>query len=135
MLPILIGAGVGLAKGLADQQQEKKDRRTQAEIQRWSPWTGLQGQQVKGTNLLNTTAQGAMAGGMLGQGMGGGAAAAPAAGAAADGTTGAIGPLADSGAYTATPAGTAMQNGTFPSYYQNAYTQPWNDQSGWMGLK
>lgn len=75
MDPITIGLIAGAGKGLLDQRQEKKDRQTQSEIQRWSPWTGLQGQQVKGTNLVNPMMQGAMTGAMMGQGMGGAAAA------------------------------------------------------------
>ena len=123
MLPMLIGAGVGLAKGHMDRQQERKDRKTQAEIQRWSPWTGLQGQQVKNTSMLGAGMQGAMGGAMIGQAMGGGGATA-----ATSGETG-----VEAGALGA--GGTPMAPGSqFHTPYQGPQPTDYSNGGAWMGL-
>lgn len=46
MLPLLM-AGMGVAKGMADKQQEQRDRLLQAQTQMYSPWTKLQAQPLK----------------------------------------------------------------------------------------
>ena len=122
MLPVLVGAGLGLVKGHMDRQQEKKDRKTQAEIQRWSPWTGMQGQNVKSTSMLGSAAQGAMGGAMVGQMMGPGA-AAPATTAETGIEAGALGaggtPMAPGSQFH-----TPYAAGAAPSAAQD-YTSPW----------
>lgn len=139
MLPVLAGmAALGLARGMMDQKRASKERKQEAEIARYSPWTGMQAQRVKDADILGSTMQGAMGGAMIGQAMGGGgggaaAAATPAAGGAADaggmGLTGggAPPPLDPSaaGAYQATPAAGAMQGGNFQNYYGQQMTSPW----------
>lgn len=86
---LLAGAGVGLLKGgVLDKNKEKRQRKQEAEIARYSPWTGMQAQRVQEADPLGSAMQGAMGGAMLGQGLGGmggggAAAAAPAGGAAA----------------------------------------------------
>lgn len=77
MIPLLVGgAALGLAKGYQDQQNEKKDRQVASATARYSPWTGMQPQQVKRGDMIGSGMQGAMAGGMLGQSLGGGGDAA-----------------------------------------------------------
>lgn len=67
---LLAGGGLGLGKGLLDQQREKKDRAAQAEIARWSPWTGMQAQPVQRADMLGSVMQGGTSGAMMGQGVG-----------------------------------------------------------------
>jgi hypothetical protein len=48
MLPILAGAGLGFLKNkLIDKPAEQRSRKMNAEIMRYSPWTGMQGPGVK----------------------------------------------------------------------------------------
>lgn len=63
----VIGGGIGLGKGILDQQREAKDRQMAAEIARWSPWTGMQTPMPKRADVLGSTMQGAMGGAMMGQ--------------------------------------------------------------------
>jgi hypothetical protein len=133
MLPLLLaGAAVGLARGYADQQREKKDRQTQAEIARYSPWTGMGPSPVKPADMLGSTMQGAMGGAMMGQAMGGGGGGGGTADGSASGFGDAGTPLAPGfgGAagpqpYAATPAAAAAQQGTFGNYVDQNYTNPW----------
>lgn len=67
---LLAGGGLGLLKGgVLDAQNEKRDRAMQAQIQRYSPWTGMQAQPVKRADPLGSAMQGVTAGGLMGQGM------------------------------------------------------------------
>ena len=79
-------AAAGLVKGLGDEKKAKADRKREAEIARYSPWTGLGPSAVKEADIMGSVMQGGMGGAMMGQSMGGmgggGAAAAPAGGAA-----------------------------------------------------
>lgn len=65
----LVGAGLGVGKGLLDQQKEKRDRELQAQIAMWSPWTGMAPQQVQEADVLGSAMQGGMSGAALGQNM------------------------------------------------------------------
>lgn len=61
------GAGLGAAKYyLNDKDQEKRDRQQQAEIARYSPWTGMKPESVQSASLFNDALQG----GTMGMGMG-----------------------------------------------------------------
>lgn len=72
----LIGAALGAGKGFMDQDNEDKQRKIAAVTARWSPWTGMQAQLPKGSNILGSVLQGAMAGAMMGKQFGGGGAEA-----------------------------------------------------------
>jgi hypothetical protein len=64
--------GMGLAKDvLVDQPKAARDRKLQAAIAQYSPWTGMapQTQGLSGTDTLGTAMQGGMAGAQLGQAM------------------------------------------------------------------
>lgn len=69
-----IGAGAGAlsggikAKMAAD--KEAKDRALAADTQRFSPWTGLQAGPIEHANPVGDIFQGAVGGGMFGQGLG-----------------------------------------------------------------
>lgn len=68
---LLAGAGVGLLKGgVLDRQKEQRQRKQEAEIQRWSPWTGMQAQRVQEADPLGAAMQGGMTGAMVGNAMG-----------------------------------------------------------------
>ena len=71
-IPMAVGAGLGVAKQANESAIADRERKRQAEIQRWSPWTGLQGKQVQSPSLFGNVAQGAFAGGMAGNAFGGG---------------------------------------------------------------
>lgn len=77
MLPIvagaIIGAGAGLLKGLSEREKKKLEAKAQAEIARWSPWTGIQPQTTGlGDKTGDYALSGAATGAALGQGAGGG---------------------------------------------------------------
>ena len=74
-MALLAGAALGAGKGFMDQDNEDRQRKIAAATARWSPWTGMQAQLPKGSNMLGSVLQGAMAGAMLGKQFGGGAAA------------------------------------------------------------
>lgn len=66
----LIGAGVGVGKGvLYDQPQAERDRKLAAETQRFSPWTGLKAQPVKEANVMGDAMTFGLAGASMGQNM------------------------------------------------------------------
>lgn len=119
----LVGAGVGFLKNtLFDGPAAKRRNLAQAEMTKYSPWTGMKGQLEAAPSAFGAMAQGAMTGAMMGAnpaaltggagaGAGAGAAtgaasgAAGAAGAAAPAMVGAAGiPMAaEAGAAAATP--------------------------------
>jgi len=70
LLPMLIGAGAGLLKGVAiDQPRASAMRKVEAEKTRWSPWTGIQGQNVPDADIFGGVLQGGMTGASFGQGL------------------------------------------------------------------
>jgi hypothetical protein len=65
-----IGAGVGLLKSqIVDRPKEERQRKLAAETQRYSPWTGLQAQQVQEADPLGNAMQFGVNSGMMGQGI------------------------------------------------------------------
>lgn len=113
-----LGAGVmaGSLKNMEGQNKADKQRQAQAEIQRWSPWTGLQGQQVQDPSLMGDLATGAALGGM-GQKMFPGAGAVPLTSIESQGVPGLLGPS------TQANAGDGLWSSLFarnkPSLYSN----------------
>ena len=64
----LIGAGVGLAKSeLIDRPKEARQRKVNAEIMRWSPWTGMQGEAVNPADPFGSSLTYGLTGYSLGQ--------------------------------------------------------------------
>jgi hypothetical protein len=62
-------AAAGAYKGQQDLEQSNRDRMAQAEVARWSPWTGMAPQQVsRGAGVLGGALQGGVAGAGLMQG-------------------------------------------------------------------
>lgn len=131
---LLAGAGIGAVKGgVLDRQKEERQRQRDAELARWSPWSGIGPQGIQEADMLGSTMQGAMGGAMLGSNIpGGGGGAATAAGGASGG--GAAGtPLAAgyggqdmSSAYRMTPAMQAARTPQgFQQYAQQQYFNPW----------
>jgi hypothetical protein len=68
---LLAGAGTGLLKSeLIDRPEAARQRKLQAEVARYSPWTGMQANtNLKGANPLGSVMQGGMAGAQVGQSM------------------------------------------------------------------
>ena len=68
MIPALLaGAGLGLGKYyLEDKPKEQRDRQTQAEIARYSPWSGMKPESVQSASMFGDVMQG----GTMGMGMG-----------------------------------------------------------------
>jgi hypothetical protein len=64
-IPLAAGAGLGLVKGIMNQQQEDKDRKIAAQMWRSSPFTGVQPGQVKRSNMIGDVASGASLGATL----------------------------------------------------------------------
>lgn len=53
----------GAYKGMQDQERAKQDRKMEAELARWSPWTGIAPQRVQGgSGVLGGALQGGMTG-------------------------------------------------------------------------
>lgn len=72
MLPIILGgAALGLAKSeFVDRPQAEKQRKLQAEVMRYSPWTHMTpDMNIKEADPFGSALQGGMAGGMMGQNM------------------------------------------------------------------
>jgi hypothetical protein len=62
MIPVAMMAAGGV-KGQLDQQQAARQRKAEAEVARWSPWTGMAPQRVdEGSGVLGGMMQGGMAG-------------------------------------------------------------------------
>lgn len=59
-------AALGAVKGEQDRQQARNDRKMEAEIARWSPWTGMQAQRVRDNS---SPLGGALQGGVGGLGI------------------------------------------------------------------
>ena len=63
-------AAAGAIKGQQDREQEGRDRIAEAEVARWSPWTGLAPGRVKaGPGVVGGAMQGGLAGAGLMQGV------------------------------------------------------------------
>jgi len=78
-IPMAAGAAMGMLGNKKKQAAAKKQNKYNAEVIRYSPWTGMQGPGVaQAPDMLGDVLKGASMGGMLGQ-MGG--AGGPAAGA------------------------------------------------------
>ena len=83
-----LGAGAGYLKNqLVDKPNEERERQLQAEIARWSPWTGISPTPVRRSNVGADMMQGGFTGLMMGQqGAAAPAAAAPSGGASLAGS-------------------------------------------------
>ena len=67
LTPMLIGAGLGAAKHFGiDKPAAERSRKTAAEIQRYSPWTGMKAPEIKDASLLSSTLGGAALGATAG---------------------------------------------------------------------
>jgi hypothetical protein len=65
-----ITAGVGAYKGMEENKQAKKEQKAQAEVARWSPWTGMTPQKVdKGAGIFGGALQGGSSGLAMSQAM------------------------------------------------------------------
>lgn len=64
VLGLLGGTGLGLLKGIGDQERERKNMLTQAAVARYSPWTKMQAD-LSGPKAspIGSALQGAIAGG------------------------------------------------------------------------
>lgn len=62
-----IGAALGLLKQVEAQRQASEERKRQAAIARYSPWTGMQAKSVSDPSLIGNVATGAAIGGMSSQ--------------------------------------------------------------------
>lgn len=77
-IPLAVGAGVGLLRNQMQASAAADERKRQAAITRYSPWTNMKGQTVQDPDMLGNVLGGAVTGAALGQSAG---AAAPEAGA------------------------------------------------------
>ena len=81
---LLTGAGLGVLRGQAQKEEAAAAREREAEIARWSPWTGLKPERVGQPNTWDPIMQGALAGAAFGKqfptAFGGGGAESAAAG-------------------------------------------------------
>lgn len=98
-LGLLIGGGTGLLKGMSDAEAAKHQRKVEAEVARWSPWTGMKPERVGAVNVLNPVMQGAFLGAMMGNQFPAGEAEA-AAGETAAATTSPTGPYQTEAEYS-----------------------------------
>lgn len=72
---LLAGTGLGFLKGQGDIEAARAARQREAEIARWSPWTGIAPERVGQPSPMNSALQGALAGAQFGKQFGGGSAA------------------------------------------------------------
>ena len=63
---IMAGANYGKSE-LVDKPQAEKKRQTEAQLTRWSPWTGIKGETVYDPSSANAAIQGGFQGYSLGQ--------------------------------------------------------------------
>lgn len=66
---MIAGSVLGLAKGEEDKHTEKKQRKLNAEITRYSPWTRIGQQPVRMADPTGSLLQGGLSGAMMGQGI------------------------------------------------------------------
>lgn len=133
VLASLIGAGVGVGKGYLDQGRAARQRQTEAEIARWSPWTGIQAQRPQEADILGSGLQGAFAGASFGQQFGGADKAASAANSAAP--VGANPAVTQASPQLIQPVGTQMAGQpSFSDYWAQQQAQQSPYQSAWYGM-
>jgi hypothetical protein len=65
-IPLAVGGGLGLVKGLMNKSRENKDRALAAETWRNSPWTGVRPGAVERSNLVGDVAGGLASGALAG---------------------------------------------------------------------
>lgn len=88
-VPLAAGAGLGLAKHIDSQGKADRERKVQGQIQKWSPWTGMQGQMVQDPgSVFGDIATGAAIGSQFNKMMPDGAAGASSGGMAMPGGQG-----------------------------------------------
>lgn len=141
LLAALIGAGGGLLKSQGEKEEADKQRSFEVERERWSPWTGVHGNYVKGPNVAGNVMQGAGAGASFGQGLGAFSSTGAEAPAAAQGMdesinysgTSGIGPVANGQIYandisTVGDGGLQVPSGSNFGPYRNpsAYVNKYN---------
>lgn len=68
-LGLIGGTGFGLVKSLFDAGNEARQRKVAAETNRYSPWTGMQGQMPKPTDWLGNMFSGGLTGATFAQGL------------------------------------------------------------------
>lgn len=124
-IPMAVMAAMGALMGAANEQKKRNDQthfnKYQAEVTRYSPWTGMQGQLTPVTgNPLGGAVQGGISGAMFGKSFQGG-----------NGTEAAIGALnakddgtVVSGGYGQMPGQQMASNGN-QNPYGNMYDSPW----------
>lgn len=123
---LLAGGGLGLGKGMLEQQQAARDRKMEGAIAQWSPWTGMQAGRVKDPSMIGSVLSGGLTGAMMGQAMGGGAGAAGGSGSTDAGTS-----LAPATEGAGNSAGAANMSVGQPSYSYGSYGQ---QQPPWMSM-
>lgn len=64
---MLIGGGTGILKNLDAKGQAADQREIESTKTRFSPWTGMKGQNVQEPSMLNDVMQGLMTGAVMGQ--------------------------------------------------------------------
>jgi hypothetical protein len=120
---LLAGAGLGFLKGQGDVENAKEARKREAEIARWSPWTGLAPQRVEPGNVMYSAMQGALTGAQFGKQFGGEKAATA---------------LADSGSAPGTAPSPTGPYLTEAEYAQNAQQPlglpPTTAENGWLEM-
>jgi len=68
-IPLAMMAAGAAKSELSDRPAAQRQRNAEAEKTRWSPWTGMQGQNVQDPNTANAMMQGGMSGLMMSQNM------------------------------------------------------------------
>lgn len=61
-IPMVVGAALGAAKDMEGRAQAASERKRQAEMTRYSPWTGQMGKSVQDPSLMGDIATGAAMG-------------------------------------------------------------------------
>lgn len=69
VLPIIIGAAIGAGKQYLDQQEADRQRALNAQLARYSPWTGMKPGAVANPNAAENIGGGALTGFMMNQNM------------------------------------------------------------------
>lgn len=123
MIPLIVGAALGLAKAAEDQDKEKRERVVSAAQARWSPWTHMTPDKVNQASPMGDIGQGIYAGAQFqaqNPNMFGGAAAPAAAG----------------GQSLAPPAAGQIPNQNYMDQrYPFAAQQQMPQQSNWLGVR
>lgn len=64
---LLVGAGSGILRGIGQKEEAREARKREAEIAKWSPWTGMEAQRVANPNTFDPIMQGALVGAAMGK--------------------------------------------------------------------